>query len=88
MARCGVGLLLLLAILSCGRQSTKPPEPKEPICEVIPDTLDFGHVELGNTAERSFRVTNTGTARLQVKPWRFGWSTHRRVGMKRGAVSS
>ena len=64
--RCGVGLLLLLAILSCGRQSTKPPEPKEPICEVIPDTLDFGHVELGNTAERTFRVTNSGTAGLQA----------------------
>jgi len=62
-SRWGVGLLLLLAILSCGRQSTKPGKP---VCEVIPDTLDFGHVELGNTAERTFRVTNTGTAGLRA----------------------
>ena len=63
LPRWGVGLLLLLAILSCGRQSTKPGKP---VCEVTPDTLDFGHVELGNAAERTFRVTNSGTAGLQA----------------------
>jgi hypothetical protein len=55
-----------VALSACGRQSTKPPEPKEPICEVLPDTLDFGRVEQGSTAERSFRVTNIGTAGLQT----------------------
>ena len=58
-----VSLLLLLTILSCGHQSTKPGKP---VCEVSPDTLDFGRVEVGSTGQRTFRVTNTGTAGLQA----------------------
>ena len=58
-----LGVLMVVGLVSCGRQSTKPGKP---VCEVSPDTLDFGHVELGNTAERTFRVTNSGTAGLQA----------------------
>ena len=58
-----LGVLMVLGLASCGRQSTKPGKP---ICEVSPDTLDFGRVELGSTGQRTFRVMNSGTAGLQA----------------------
>ena len=58
-----LGALAVLSSVSCGRQATKPGKPG---CEVLPDTVDFGRVEMGSTAERTFRVANTGTAGLQA----------------------
>ena len=50
-----VALVILgasVALSACGRQSTKPGKP---ICQVTPDTLNCGHVELGRTASLVFR---------------------------------
>ena len=58
-----LGVLMVVGLVSCGHQSTKPGKP---VCEVSPDTLDFGRVEVGSTGQRTFRVTNTGTAGLQA----------------------
>ena len=58
-----LGVLMVVGLVSCGRQSTKPGKP---VCEVSPDTLDFGRVEVGNTAQRTFAVKNVGTGKLSV----------------------
>lgn len=43
--------------------------PPETTCEVSPDTLDFGVVEIGFPQTRNFTITNTGTEILVVDLW-------------------
>lgn len=42
--------------------------PANPACEVQPQQLDFGPVNLGSAAQASFFITNTGNVPLQVTP--------------------
>ncbi|MFH1278257.1 MAG: LamG-like jellyroll fold domain-containing protein [Candidatus Eisenbacteria bacterium] len=36
-----------------------------PLCQLLPDTLDFGAVPVGDTAEASWSIVNAGTADLE-----------------------
>lgn len=54
----GVGLLL-----ACTRAVTPPPAP-EATCGLSADSLSFGTVRVGNSADRAFTIKNTGSGIL------------------------
>ncbi|MBI5835737.1 MAG: hypothetical protein HZB25_00700 [Candidatus Eisenbacteria bacterium] len=59
-ARIALAALLPLLSLSCGGSTAGP--PANPACAVDPASLDFGTVTIGQTADRTFTLTNNGAA--------------------------
>lgn len=60
-----MALLLLLLLAGCGRRHKLPSELiGEPRCLVSPTTIDFGTVTIGQSAERTFTIANTGEGTL------------------------
>ena len=56
------GLGFILVVAACGDLET----PAFVDCTVAPDTLDFGDVTLGGSADRTFSVTNAGSEALEA----------------------
>ncbi|MCB9779260.1 MAG: hypothetical protein H6742_11905 [Alphaproteobacteria bacterium] len=74
-AVCGVGCAVLL--VGCSDYTIKAPGEEAgravPQIEVVPDTVDFGTLELGCEARRTLTVRNVGEAPLTVDD--LSWST-------------
>lgn len=49
---------------SCPTVTASGQGTTDPACQVAPATLDFGNVDIGQSAERSFTITNTGGGSL------------------------
>jgi hypothetical protein len=70
MLRCVglVGLILALGsammLSGCGGDSKGPNEPADPICDLSVQSLAFGSVEVGESSDLSFKLTNTGGGTL------------------------
>lgn len=60
------GLLAVLGVIwgACGSEDPATPEEPTPVCTVRPDTVDFGPVTVGTSAERTIEIENTGTGTL------------------------
>jgi hypothetical protein len=67
MFRRALPLVLIVIAAACGKDSPTSPTPSTPTREIaITGTLVFGDVEVGSTADRTFRIHNTGADALTV----------------------
>jgi len=59
-----LALLVILALAACeGDDSVKEP-PSTPICDLLPDTLDFQRVAIGASRDLAFTIANKGGGTL------------------------
>ncbi|TMQ71817.1 MAG: choice-of-anchor D domain-containing protein [Candidatus Eisenbacteria bacterium] len=55
-----IAAISLVAFLACARKDV-PPFVQASSCVLAPTSLDFGSVNVGGSADKTFKVTNTGT---------------------------
>lgn len=62
--------LVALALVSCGGGSSSPAAPSTPAVQtrviVLPGAISFGTVQIGQFADQTFTIQNTGNATLTV----------------------